>query len=133
GVAVSDRESTGTVLVRDADTAMYAAKRNGRSRVEVFEPRLRSDAARQLSLEQSLSRATGAGQLRVHFQPIMALAGDSGHQLVSGVEALVRWEHPELGLVPPFDFIPLAEETGPIVEIGAWVLRESCRTLMSWA
>jgi diguanylate cyclase (GGDEF)-like protein/PAS domain S-box-containing protein len=133
GVAVSDGDSPGASLVRDADTAMYAAKRTGRSRVEVFEPRLRSDAARQLALEQTLSRATAAGELRVHFQPIMALAGDVGEQLVSGVEALVRWEHPELGLVPPFDFIPLAEETGHIVEIGAWVLRESCRTLMEWA
>jgi diguanylate cyclase (GGDEF)-like protein/PAS domain S-box-containing protein len=133
GLAVSDGTSDGSSLVRDADTAMYAAKRGGRGRVEVFEPRLRSDAARQLSLEQSLSRATAAGQLRVHFQPIMALSGELGDQLVSGVEALVRWEHPELGLVPPFDFIPLAEETGHIVDIGAWVLRESCRTLMEWA
>jgi diguanylate cyclase (GGDEF)-like protein/PAS domain S-box-containing protein len=133
GVAVSEADSGGMNLVRDADTAMYAAKRAGRSRVVVFEPRLRSDAARQLSLEQSLSRATSNGELRVHFQPIMALSLEAGEQLVSGVEALVRWEHPELGLVPPFDFIPLAEETGHIVEIGAWVLRESCRTLVEWA
>jgi diguanylate cyclase (GGDEF)-like protein/PAS domain S-box-containing protein len=124
----------GTTLVRNADTAMYAAKRLGRSRVELFEASLRADATRQLSLEQSLSRATAAGELRVHFQPIMALADHAGGtEAVSGVEALVRWEHPDLGLVPPYDFIPLSEETGHIVEIGSWVLNESCRTLMGWA
>jgi EAL domain-containing protein (putative c-di-GMP-specific phosphodiesterase class I) len=70
----------------------------------------------------------------VHFQPIMALADHTGGtEAVSGVEALVRWEHPDLGLVPPYDFIPLSEETGHIVEIGSWVLDESCRTLMGWA
>jgi diguanylate cyclase (GGDEF)-like protein/PAS domain S-box-containing protein len=132
GVAVSGPEVDGTTLVRNADTAMYAAKRRGRSRVELFEPKLRADAARQLSLEQSLSRATSGDELRVHFQPIMALTGRPGEPAVTGVEALVRWEHPDLGLVPPLDFIPLAEETGHIIEIGSWVLRESCRTLMGW-
>jgi diguanylate cyclase (GGDEF)-like protein/PAS domain S-box-containing protein len=133
GVALSEPGDDGTTLVRNADTAMYAAKRRGRSRVELFEPQLRANAARQLSLEQSLSRATANGELRVHFQPIMALAERLDEQAVIGVEALVRWQHPDLGLVPPFDFIPLSEETGHIVEIGSWVLRESCRTLMAWA
>jgi diguanylate cyclase (GGDEF)-like protein/PAS domain S-box-containing protein len=129
GVALSQPGSDGTTLVRDADSAMYAAKQLGRGRLTLFSPLLRANAEEQLALEQSLRRATVMDQLRVHFQPIMELAEGR----VRGVEALVRWEHPERGLVPPLDFIPLAEETGHIVEIGAWVLRESCRTLVDWA
>jgi diguanylate cyclase (GGDEF)-like protein/PAS domain S-box-containing protein len=129
GVALSEPDTQGDELVRNADTAMYAAKRHGRGRIELFESSLLVNATRQLALEQSLSRATAGGELRVHFQPIMDLGSGS----VVGVEALVRWEHPELGLVPPNDFIPLAEETGHILDIGRWVLHRSCETLMAWA
>jgi len=130
GIAVAAAGTAGSAesLVRDADAAMYRAKELGRSRYETFDLAMRSRALDRLALEAELRHAIEHGELRLHYQPIVALA-DGG---VSGVEALVRWEHPERGLVPPGDFIPLAEQSGLIVELGRWVLEQACRQAAAW-
>ena len=131
GVAVADgRDSTvdGEAMVRDADTAMYQAKDAGRDAVAVFDPSMRDRASRRLALERDLHHAVERKQLQLHYQPIIDLV--SGR--VSGFEALLRWEHPSWGQIPPLSFIPVAEDTGLIVEIGAWVMREAARQLATW-
>jgi diguanylate cyclase (GGDEF)-like protein/PAS domain S-box-containing protein len=115
-------------LLRDADSAMYRAKERGRDRIEVFDDEMRARAMSRLETEAALRHAIDNGELRVHYQPIVDLDGER----VVGVEALVRWQHPERGLVPPLDFIPLAEETGLIVPIGSYVLSEACTTIANW-
>jgi diguanylate cyclase (GGDEF)-like protein len=116
------------VLLRDADSAMYRAKERGRDRIELFDDDMRARAMARVETESALRRALEVGELRVHFQPVVDLAGE----VVVGVEALVRWQHPERGLVPPLEFIPVAEETGLIVPLGAHVLSEACHTIARW-
>src|ERR1051325_5643892 len=115
-------------IIRDADTAMYRAKDQGKARYEIFDTAMHTRAVTLLRLESDLRRALENGELRVHYQPIMSVRSDE----LYGFEALVRWLHPERGLVPPSEFISLAEETGLIIPLGLTVLRESCGQLHEW-
>ncbi len=112
-------------MLRDADTAMYRAKSLGKSRYEMFDTTMHLNVLNMLRLENDLRKALDRDQLRIHYQPVVSL--ENGH--VNSVEALLRWYHPERGVIPPMDFIPLAEENGMIIPIGEWVLRTACHQL----
>ncbi|HYP54495.1 MAG TPA: EAL domain-containing protein [Pyrinomonadaceae bacterium] len=115
-------------IMRDADTAMYRAKTLGKARHEVFDKAMHAYAVNLLQLETDLRRALERGEFFIQYQPIVSLDNFN----LRGFEALVRWQHPERGLVSPLDFIPIAEDTGQIVAIGHWTLREACRQMRRW-
>jgi diguanylate cyclase (GGDEF)-like protein/PAS domain S-box-containing protein len=115
-------------ILRDADSAMYRAKAMGRTRYEMFDRSMHVSAMNLLQLEADLRRAVERGEFLVHYQPIVSLE-DGG---IKGVEALLGWQHPQRGLIPPMEFIPLAEDTGLIANIGEWVLRTACARAKKW-
>ena len=128
-VAHGERYADREALLRDADTAMYAAKHAGRGGVAVFDASMHEAAAARFGLEHDLRHAIPDGQLRAFFQPIVDL--DSG--AVAGFESLVRWEHPELGLLGPGRFLAVAEEAGLVPEVDRWMLEATCREVARWA
>ncbi len=115
-------------LLRDADIAMYRAKEAGKARYEIFDRVMHAHAVNQLQLESDLRDAIAHQELLVNYQPIISLTTGK----LTGFEALLRWEHPSRGFVSPAEFIPIAEETGLIITIGEWILREACRQLHTW-
>jgi len=129
GIAVSSMDYTKSEdLLRDADTAMYRAKSNGKAQYAVFDRSMHAGSVTKLSLESELRRALEHREFCLHYQPIVSLLTGE----IKSVEALIRWVHPVRGLVMPDDFIPLAEETGMITPIGEWALETACRQIKTW-
>ena len=116
-------------LLIDADLAMYEAKREGRRGYQFYTSSMQEGIKERLSMRSDLDGGLGRGEFVVHYQPIVAIATGA----VEGAEALIRWNHPTRGLVPPLDFIPVAERTGQIVDIGRWVIAEACREAATWS
>jgi diguanylate cyclase (GGDEF)-like protein/PAS domain S-box-containing protein len=129
GIALnSSTQERAEDLLRHADLAMYRAKHNGKARYEVFEPSMNDEALRRLRLENELRQALERAEFKVYYQPILTLDGIR----IVGAEALVRWEHPQRGVLLPDEFLSVAEDTGLIVQIGEWVLREACHQVRAW-
>jgi len=128
GVAIAPASVTSDVLFKQADIALYRAKDGGRGRYTFFEQHMDEAMQARRSLEQDMRRALAFRQFELHYQPQMDIAS----RTVTGMEAFLRWRHPIRGLVAPNDFIPLAEETGLIVPIGEWVIRQACEDAASW-
>lgn len=129
GVATTEVATTSSdELLRHADLALYHAKRQGRSKLVYWQPDLGEAVANRLQLETDLRQAVNGDQLVLHYQPLISLT--TGQLL--GFEALVRWNHPRRGMLPPLEFISIAEESGLIIEVGEWVLRTACETAAGW-
>jgi diguanylate cyclase (GGDEF)-like protein len=128
GVAFADRGATAEALLRDADLAMYRAKNGGKNDVCVYDPSMHGEAQERLGMESGLRAALQRGEIGLHYQPVYSLDGTT----LVGVEALMRWHHPQRGTVAPTEFIPVAEQSGLINTLGAWALDEACRQLREW-
>jgi diguanylate cyclase (GGDEF)-like protein/PAS domain S-box-containing protein len=129
GIALAPQDGTDLdQLIKNADLAMYGAKSDGRRTYRFFEPAMDATAKARLALEQDLRHALSNGGFEIHYQPLVDLKSNQ----VTGCEALVRWRHPERGMVSPATFIPVAEDTGLIVDLGEWVLRTACAEAGSW-
>lgn len=129
GIVLSKQTyETHSEVLRDVDTAMYRAKQKGNGHTEVFDEKMHAQAVKALRIETELRRAVERNEFEVYYQPIISV--EEGR--IIGFESLLRWNSPERGMVPPDDFIPIAEETGLINEIGIWVLQESCRQIKVW-
>jgi diguanylate cyclase (GGDEF)-like protein/PAS domain S-box-containing protein len=129
GIAMAPQDGTDLdQLIKNADLAMYGAKSDGRRTYRFFEPAMDARAKARLTLERDLRQALADGGFEIHYQPLVDLKRDE----VTGCEALLRWRHPERGMISPADFIPVAEDTGLIVELGEWVLRTACAEAATW-
>jgi len=129
GVALAAAGASAATVLRDASAALHCAQRHGRGSVELFAPALRAQVIARRQTESDLRHGIDQGELRIAYQPLVSLRD----RTVIGVESLVRWAHPTWGLVAPARFLPVAEQSGLIVAIGAWVLREACRQAVSWS
>jgi diguanylate cyclase (GGDEF)-like protein len=127
--SVDASDVTWEAAMQHADVAMYEAKTEGKASVRVYETGMQSLLLQRLSIASELKRAIAADEMTLHYQPIVPT---EGQQQREQVEALVRWQHPSRGLVPPMEFIPVAEQTGTIVQLGTWVLRAACRQIAEW-
>jgi diguanylate cyclase (GGDEF)-like protein len=127
GIAMGDRATAGELL-RDADVALYQAKAKGKNRYEIFYPEMQTDISRRIELEFDLRGALNDDQFRLVYQPIYNL----DQLTIVGVEALLRWQHPDRGTVGPDEFIPILEQTGQIRDVGGWVLDQACRQMATW-
>ena len=132
GIAVTRPAGRETIdaeaLIRDADAAMYRAKERGRARCELFDAEMRARAMRRLEVERDLRHALERDELELHYQPVVSL----GSGEITGLEALVRWRHPERGLLDPREFVSIAEDSGLIEPIGGWVQEAACRQILEW-
>ena len=129
GIALAPQDGTDLdQLIKNADLAMYGAKAGGRRTHRFFEPAMGASAKARLAMEQDLRQALADGGFEIHYQPLVDLDSDE----VTGCEALLRWRHPERGMISPAEFIPVAEDTGLIVELGEWVLKTACAEAATW-
>jgi predicted signal transduction protein with EAL and GGDEF domain len=129
GIAMSPQDGTDLdELVKNADLAMYGAKADGRRTYRFFEPKMNASAKARRGLESDLRKAIADGELEIYYQPLVDLKSNE----IAGCEALLRWRHPERGMVPPSEFIPVAEDTGLINELGDWVVAQACAEAAMW-